>query len=148
MANNITALRKYVKYRNPYFCIRKGQNLCWKHTVTTRKHNQLMQVASLEWYKLLVIPKIRVKELYDNFLLHSSIAALWQLQMCTTKKVVHRNATLDFQMTGFGLIWDLFARIPFRVVLNGKGVLEGWFFFKKWSVKGMSSLELLTTRRI
>ncbi|KAM9628635.1 uncharacterized protein ACIBXB_017819 [Morphnus guianensis] len=44
---------------------------------------------------------------------------------------VSRTATLDFCRTDFGLFRRLFVRVPWEAVLKGKGVQEGWTFFRK-----------------
>ena len=42
---------------------------------------------------------------------------------------------MDFQRAGFGLFRALVERVPWEAVLKGKGVQEGWAFFKKEVLK-------------
>ncbi|KAK4810556.1 hypothetical protein QYF61_004519 [Mycteria americana] len=44
---------------------------------------------------------------------------------------VSRTATLDFRRTDFGLFRRLVDRVPWEAPLKGKGVQEGWTFFKE-----------------
>ncbi|KAK4821662.1 LOW QUALITY PROTEIN: hypothetical protein QYF61_027130 [Mycteria americana] len=46
-----------------------------------------------------------------------------------------RTATLDFQRADFGLFRRLVDRVPWEAVLKGKGVQEGWTFFKEEVLK-------------
>ena len=46
-----------------------------------------------------------------------------------------RTVTLDFQRADFGLFRGLVDRVPLEAVLKGKGVQEGWTFFKKEILK-------------
>jgi len=48
---------------------------------------------------------------------------------------VSRTATSDFQRADFGLFWSLVDRVPWEAVLKGKGVQEGWTFFKEEVLK-------------
>ncbi|KAK4832459.1 hypothetical protein QYF61_023506 [Mycteria americana] len=48
---------------------------------------------------------------------------------------VSRTATLDFQRADFGLFGRLVDRVPWEAVLKGKGVQEGWTFFKEEVLK-------------
>ena len=47
------------------------------------------------------------------------------------RRGVSRTATLDFWRADFGLFRGLVDRVPWEAVLKGKGVQEGWTFFKK-----------------
>ncbi|KAK4814312.1 LOW QUALITY PROTEIN: hypothetical protein QYF61_014826 [Mycteria americana] len=47
------------------------------------------------------------------------------------RRGVSRTATLDFRRANFGLFRRLVDRVPWEAVLKGKGVQEGWTFFKK-----------------
>ncbi|KAK4823271.1 LOW QUALITY PROTEIN: hypothetical protein QYF61_000366 [Mycteria americana] len=49
---------------------------------------------------------------------------------------VSRTAALHFQRADFGLFRRLDDRVPWEAVLKGKGVQEGWTFFKKEILKG------------
>jgi len=42
---------------------------------------------------------------------------------------------MDFQSTDFGLLRTLVERVPWEKVLKGKGVQEGWIFFKEEFLK-------------
>ncbi|KAK4830584.1 hypothetical protein QYF61_011819 [Mycteria americana] len=48
---------------------------------------------------------------------------------------VSRTATLNFWRADFGLFRSLVDRVPWEAVLKGKGVQEGWTFFKKEILK-------------
>ncbi|KAM9591475.1 uncharacterized protein ACIBXB_006271 [Morphnus guianensis] len=47
------------------------------------------------------------------------------------RKVVSKTTTMDFWRANFGLFKALVERVPWETVLKGKGVQEGWTFFKK-----------------
>ena len=47
------------------------------------------------------------------------------------RRGVSRTSTLDFWRTDFGLFRSLVDRVPWEAVPKGKGVQEGWTFFKK-----------------
>ncbi|KAM9591180.1 uncharacterized protein ACIBXB_006077 isoform 1-T3 [Morphnus guianensis] len=47
------------------------------------------------------------------------------------RKVVSKTTTMDFRRANFGLFKALVERVPWETVLKGKGVQEGWTFFKK-----------------
>ncbi|KAK4810854.1 hypothetical protein QYF61_008826 [Mycteria americana] len=51
------------------------------------------------------------------------------------RNVVSRTATLDFRRADFGLFRGLVDRVPGEAVLKGKGVQEGWTFFRKEILK-------------
>ncbi|KAK4822089.1 hypothetical protein QYF61_009726 [Mycteria americana] len=46
-----------------------------------------------------------------------------------------KTATLDFQRADFGLFRRLVDRVPWEAALKGKGVQEGWTFFKEEVLK-------------
>ncbi|KAK4812337.1 hypothetical protein QYF61_017114 [Mycteria americana] len=48
---------------------------------------------------------------------------------------VSRTATLDFWRADFGLFRRLVERVPWEAALKGKGVQEGWTFFKEEVLK-------------
>ncbi|KAK4806969.1 hypothetical protein QYF61_027336 [Mycteria americana] len=48
---------------------------------------------------------------------------------------VSRTATLDFRRADFGLFRSLVERVPWEAALMGKGVQEGWTFFKEEVLK-------------
>ncbi|KAK4829846.1 hypothetical protein QYF61_006856 [Mycteria americana] len=48
---------------------------------------------------------------------------------------VSKTATLDFQRADFGLFRRLVERVPWEAALKGKGVQEGWTFFKEEVLK-------------
>ena len=49
--------------------------------------------------------------------------------------MVSRSAILDCLRADFGLFRRLVDRVPWEAVLKGKGVQEGWTFFKKEILK-------------
>ncbi|KAK4831229.1 hypothetical protein QYF61_016327 [Mycteria americana] len=48
---------------------------------------------------------------------------------------VSKTATLDFRRADFGLFRRLVERVPWEAALQGKGVQEGWTFFKEEALK-------------
>ncbi|KAF1501108.1 hypothetical protein FQV17_0014956, partial [Megadyptes antipodes antipodes] len=46
-----------------------------------------------------------------------------------------KTATMNFRRADFGLFRTLVERVPWETVLKGKGVQEGWTFFKKEVLK-------------
>ncbi|KAK4819410.1 hypothetical protein QYF61_003681 [Mycteria americana] len=48
---------------------------------------------------------------------------------------VSKTATLDFRRADFGLFRRLVERVPWEAALTGKGVQEGWTFFKEEILK-------------
>ncbi|KAK4826301.1 hypothetical protein QYF61_007148 [Mycteria americana] len=48
---------------------------------------------------------------------------------------VSKTATLDFRRADFGLFRRLVKRVPWEAALKGKGVQEGWTFFKEEVLK-------------
>ncbi|GAB0209080.1 hypothetical protein GRJ2_003373700 [Grus japonensis] len=51
------------------------------------------------------------------------------------RRGVSKTATMDFRRADFGLLRTLVERVPWETVLKGKGVQEGWAFFKKEVLK-------------
>ncbi|KAM9590819.1 uncharacterized protein ACIBXB_005874 [Morphnus guianensis] len=51
------------------------------------------------------------------------------------RKGVSKTTTMDFRRPNFGLFRTLVERVPWETVLKGKGVQEGWTFFKKEILK-------------
>ncbi|GAB0176377.1 hypothetical protein GRJ2_000102900 [Grus japonensis] len=51
------------------------------------------------------------------------------------RRRVSSIVTLDFQRVDFGLFRSLVDRVPWEAVLKGKGVQEGWTFFKNEILK-------------
>ncbi|KAM9591097.1 uncharacterized protein ACIBXB_006040 [Morphnus guianensis] len=51
------------------------------------------------------------------------------------RKGVSKTSTMDFWRANFGLFKALVERVPWETVLKGKGVQEGWTFFKKEVLK-------------
>ncbi|GAB0206524.1 hypothetical protein GRJ2_003118000 [Grus japonensis] len=51
------------------------------------------------------------------------------------RRGVSRSATLDFWRADLGLFRGLVDRVPWEAVLKGKGVQEGWTFFRKEILK-------------
>ena len=51
--------------------------------------------------------------------------------MRRSEEGVSKTTTMDFRRADFGLFRMLLERLPWKRVLKGKGVQEGWTFFKK-----------------
>ena len=51
------------------------------------------------------------------------------------RRGVSRTATLGFWRADSGLFRSLIHKVPWEAVLKGKGVQEGWTFFKKEILK-------------
>ena len=56
------------------------------------------------------------------------------------RRGVSRTATLDFRRADSGLFRGLVDRVPWEAVLKGKGVQEGWTFFKKEILKAQEQV--------
>ncbi|KAK4825828.1 LOW QUALITY PROTEIN: hypothetical protein QYF61_002951 [Mycteria americana] len=65
-----------------------------------------------------------------------------------SEKGVSRTATLDFWRADLGLFRGLVDRVPWEAVLKGKGVQEGWTFFKKEIVKAQEQAIPMKERRV
>ena len=66
---------------------------------------------------------------------HNNYEMIEFLVLGEVRRGVSRTATLDFQRAEFGLFRSLVDRVPWEAVLKGKGVQEGWTFFKKEILK-------------
>ncbi|PKU34200.1 hypothetical protein llap_15501 [Limosa lapponica baueri] len=51
------------------------------------------------------------------------------------RKGVSKASTLDFRRADFSLFRTLVGRVPWEIILRGKGVQEGWMLFKKEILK-------------
>ncbi|KAK4828902.1 hypothetical protein QYF61_001460 [Mycteria americana] len=51
------------------------------------------------------------------------------------RRGMSKTTTMDFQRADFGLFRTLVESVPWEIVLKGKGVQEGWAFFKKELLK-------------
>ncbi|GAB0205541.1 hypothetical protein GRJ2_003019700 [Grus japonensis] len=51
------------------------------------------------------------------------------------RKGVSKTTTMDFRRADFGLLRTLVERVPWEKVPKGKGIQEGWAFFKKEVLK-------------
>ena len=47
------------------------------------------------------------------------------------RRGISKTTNTDFWRADFGLLRTLVKRVPWETVLKGKGVQEGWAFFKK-----------------
>ncbi|KAK4819016.1 LOW QUALITY PROTEIN: hypothetical protein QYF61_024132 [Mycteria americana] len=61
---------------------------------------------------------------------------------------VSRTATLDFQRADFSLFRRLVERVPWEAALKGKGVQEGWTFFKEEVLKAQEQAVPRKKRRV
>jgi len=68
-------------------------------------------------------------------LVHSNQEMTELLILGEVRRGVSRTATLHFWRADFGLFRSLVDRVPWEVVLKGKGVQAGWTFFKKEVLK-------------
>ncbi|KAK4832989.1 hypothetical protein QYF61_027013 [Mycteria americana] len=66
---------------------------------------------------------------------HSDYEMIEFLILGEVRSGVSRTATLDFQREDFGLFRSLVDRVPWEVVMDGKGVQKGWTFLKKEILK-------------
>ncbi|KAK4825063.1 hypothetical protein QYF61_023067 [Mycteria americana] len=66
---------------------------------------------------------------------HSDHKMMEFLILGEVRRGVSRTATLGFRRADFGLFRSLVGRVPWEAVLSGKGVQEGWTFFKKEILK-------------
>jgi len=51
------------------------------------------------------------------------------------KRRLSKTSTMDFRRADFGLFRMMAQRVPWERVLKGKGVQEGWTFFKEEVLK-------------
>jgi len=51
------------------------------------------------------------------------------------KRRANKTTTMDFQRANFGLFRTLVERVPWKTVLKGKRIQEGWAFFKEEVLK-------------
>jgi len=63
------------------------------------------------------------------------------------KSRVSKTTTLDFQRTDFGLFRTLVETVPWERVLKGKGVQEGWTFFKEEVLKAEEQALLMCCKK-
>ncbi|KAK4818831.1 hypothetical protein QYF61_019868 [Mycteria americana] len=61
---------------------------------------------------------------------------------------VSKTATLDFRRADFGLFRRLVERVPWEAALMGKGVQEGWTFFKEEVLKAQERAVPRKKRRV
>ncbi|KAK4811010.1 hypothetical protein QYF61_015714 [Mycteria americana] len=61
---------------------------------------------------------------------------------------VSKTATLDFRRADFGLFRRLVERVPWEAALMGKGVQEGWTFFKEEVLKAQEQAIPRRKRRV
>ncbi|KAK4830060.1 hypothetical protein QYF61_008398 [Mycteria americana] len=107
-----------------------------------RKHFFTVRVTK-HWHKLprkvvqspsLEIFRSRLDTVLGNLALERSrndrVFDTWR-----SARGVSRTATLDFRRADFGLLRRLVERVPWEAALMGKGVQEGWTFFKEEALK-------------
>ncbi|KAK4830124.1 hypothetical protein QYF61_008551 [Mycteria americana] len=63
------------------------------------------------------------------------VPLLWNCLNREVRRGLIRTATLDFWRADFGLFRRLVDKVPWEAVLKGKGVQEGWIFYKKEILK-------------
>jgi len=62
------------------------------------------------------------------------------------KKGASKTTTMDFRRADFGQFRTLVERVSWKKVLKGKGVQEGWTFFKEEILKAQRRLPPCATR--
>ncbi|KAK4818201.1 hypothetical protein QYF61_008585 [Mycteria americana] len=127
-------------------------DVCWKYNTAERKQprrflecvednflTQLVSESAREGAPLDLL-FVNREGLVSNvtvggFLGHSNHKMIELLILGEVRKGVSRTAALDFRRADFGLFRRLVIRVPWEAVLKGKGVQEGWTFFKKEILK-------------
>ncbi|KAK4827403.1 hypothetical protein QYF61_017808 [Mycteria americana] len=125
-------------------------DVCWKYNTAGRKQSRrfLERVADDNFLTQLVSEPTREGAPLD--LLFTNREGLVMVGGCLGQsdhemieflihgeaaRGVSKTATLDFQRADFGLFRRLVERVPWEAALMGKGVQEGWTFFKEEVLK-------------
>ncbi|KAK4829760.1 hypothetical protein QYF61_006484 [Mycteria americana] len=128
-------------------------DVCWKYNTAERKQSRrfLERVADDNFLIQLVSEPAREGALLDLLFtnregLVSHVMVGGRLGQSDHEMIeflirgeaargVRKTATLDFQRVDFGLFRRLVERVPWEAALKGKGVQEGWTFFKEEVLK-------------
>ncbi|KAK4818289.1 hypothetical protein QYF61_010431 [Mycteria americana] len=130
---------------------RRG-NVCWKYSTAERKQfTRFLECVEDNFLTQLVSEPTREGTPLDLLFVNreglvgdvmvggrlgcSSHKMIVVLIPGEVRRGVSRTATLDFCRADFGLFRSLLDRVPWGAVLKGKGVQEGWTFFKKEILK-------------
>ncbi|GAB0185962.1 mitochondrial enolase superfamily member 1 [Grus japonensis] len=127
-------------------------DVCWKYSTAERKQSRrFLEHVEDNFLTQLVSESISEGALLDllftnreglvsdvmvgGHLGHSDHEMIEVLILREVRRGVSRTATLDIWRADFGLFRRLVDRGPWEAVLKGKGVQEGWIFFKKETLK-------------
>ncbi|KAK4814759.1 hypothetical protein QYF61_026736 [Mycteria americana] len=127
-------------------------DVCWKYNTEERKQSRrfLERVADNFLTQLVSEPTREgapLDHLFTNreglvsdvmvggCLGHSDHKMIDFLILGEAARGVSKTATLDFRRADFGLFRRLVERVPWEAALKGKGVQEGWTFFKEGVLK-------------
>ncbi|KAK4827846.1 LOW QUALITY PROTEIN: hypothetical protein QYF61_021983 [Mycteria americana] len=129
------------------------RHVCWKYNTAQRKQEtrRFLECVEDNFQTQLVSEPTREGALLELLFVnreglagdvmvggclgHSDHEVIEFLILGEVRRGVSRTATLDFWRADFGLFRGLADRVPWEAVLKGKGVQEGWTFFKKKIVK-------------
>ncbi|KAK4806242.1 LOW QUALITY PROTEIN: hypothetical protein QYF61_013386 [Mycteria americana] len=131
-------------------------DVCWKYNTAERKQSrrflervadnfltQLVREPTREGAPLDLLFANREGLVGDvmvaGCLGHSDHEMIEFLILGELRRGVSRTAPLDFPRADFGLFRGLVDRVPWEAVLKGKGVQEGWTFFKNDILKRRTS---------
>ncbi|KAK4823930.1 hypothetical protein QYF61_008316 [Mycteria americana] len=102
-------------------------DVCWKYNTAERKQSRrFLECVADNFLTQLVREPTREGTMLD--LLFANREGL-------VGGGVSRTASLDFRRADFGLFRSLVDKVPWEAVLKGKGVQEGWTFFRKEILK-------------
>ncbi|KAK4827898.1 LOW QUALITY PROTEIN: hypothetical protein QYF61_022321 [Mycteria americana] len=127
-------------------------DVCWKYNTVERKQfrkflecvedNVLTQLVSEPTREGALLDLLFVNReglvgdvMVGGCLGHSDHERIEFLILGEERRGASRTAALDFQRADFGLFRRPVDRVPWEAVLKGKGVQEGWTFFKKEILK-------------
>jgi len=124
------------------------QGICWKYNTAERKQSRrFLECVEDNFLTQLVSKPTRAGALLDLLFTsreglvedvvvggHLELSNYEMTEFLTVGKVkwgVSKITTMDFQRADFGLFRMLAERVLWERVLKGKGVQEGWTFFKE-----------------
>ncbi|KAF1425232.1 hypothetical protein FQV24_0000448, partial [Spheniscus mendiculus] len=123
-------------------------DVCWKYSTEERKQSrrflecvednfltQLVSEPTREGAQLDLLEGLVGDVMIGGRLGHSDHEMIEFSILREVRRGVSRTAPLDFRRADFGLLRGLIDRVPWEAVLKGKGVQEGWTFFKKEILK-------------
>ncbi|KAK4815580.1 hypothetical protein QYF61_004097 [Mycteria americana] len=127
-------------------------DICWKYNTAERKQSRrFLECVAENFLTQLVSKPMREGALLDLlFTNREGLVSHVMVGGCLgqsdheiieflirgeVRRGVSKTATLDFRRADFGLFRRLVERVPWEAALKGKGVQEGWTFFKEEVLK-------------